>query len=299
MRPLEQLRDEPLIGEVAFMIAGDRKPRPLLFHAAANTAYFLTVDALRDFERSEAIGSGPFVVPAIAFWFLATESYLSTIYKAASEIEAATKAQMPTHGELRQTGKVVEKLVAIDEWVTEDTRPPAPRNRLQDFATFRNALFHDLTSFDKPRTQYAHTCFAPRAEKCNQADLFEAMRVSLEVFEFFRHLFAAADLMPSIQLGPVVEKVDTLAAEVLEPAFAEILAAKELTVQPAATERPKCAAELRIPLQVMIRHEGPMAATRPSGQPGLAVDRRQDGAVQARPIDDKLFQPPDYSRQQS
>lgn len=279
------------------MIAGDQKPRPLLFHAAANTAYYLTVDALRDFERSEAIGAGPFVVPGIAFWFLATESYISTVYKAATQIDAATGDELETHGELRKTDKVVEKLIAVKEWAAGDAEPPAPHKRLQDFATFRNALFHDLTSYDTPRTKYSHTRFSPRAEKCNQVDLFEALRISLEVFEFFRRLFPGADLMPSIQLGPVVAKVDSLAAEVLEPAFAEILEAKELTVRRARSERPVCAAELPVPLQFMICHEGATAPTRRRDEEVLTADRLQAEAVRNRPVDDDKFQPPDYWRE--
>lgn len=297
MRSLEQLRDEPQLGEVAFMIAGDQKPRPLLFHAAANAAYYLTVDALRDFERSEAIGAGPFVVPGIAFWFLATESYISTVYKTATEIDAAIGDELETHGELRRTDKVVEKLIAVKEWAAGDAEPPTPHKRLQDFATFRNALFHDLTSSDAPRTEYAHTRFSPRAEKCNQVDLFEALRISLEVFEFFRRLFAGADLMPSIQLGPVVAKVDSLAAEVLEPAFAEILEAKELTVRRARTERQVCAAELPVRLELMIRHEGATAPTRRRDEAFLAADRLQAEAVRIRPVDDDKFQLPDYWRE--
>jgi hypothetical protein len=298
MRSLERLRDEPLLGEVAFMIDGDQKPRPLLFHAAANTAYFLTVDALRNFEQSDAIGSGPFVVPGIAFWFLATESYISTVYKAASEVNAAPEGSPPAYGRLKRTSHVIDKLVAIKDWAAGDADPPAPRNRLQDFAAFRNALFHDLTSYDRPPTQYAHSRFSPRAEKCNQVDLFEAMRISLEVFEYLRHLFATADLMPSIQLGPVVEKLDTLAAEVLEPAFAEILAAKELTARRPPTNLSMCPAELPIPLQFVISHQGPTAPTKLPGRSGFVIDRRQGEALLQRPIDGDVFQLPNYSRGQ-
>lgn len=167
--------------------------------------------------------------------------------------------------------------------------------RLQEFSTFRNALFHDLTT-GSPRTRYAHTRFAPRAEKCNQADLFEAMRISLEVFTYFRFLFMSADLMPSIPIGTAFEKVDKLAGEVLEPAFADILASKGLTSGSAIASQGSCPAELRVPLQFMIRTEGAMAPTSTSRERSLAVDQYQEAAVQARPVNGDKFNVPNYFR---
>ena len=79
MPSLEDLRDEPLVGEVVFQIAGSDLVRPLLFHDAARTAYYLTVDGLRNFEEAEALGPGTLVEPAIAIWYMATESYITTI----------------------------------------------------------------------------------------------------------------------------------------------------------------------------------------------------------------------------
>jgi hypothetical protein len=292
---LEDLRDEPLVGEVVFQIAGSDMVRPLLFHDAARTAYYLTVDGLRNFEEAEAVGPGPFVVPAIAFWFMATESYISTIYKACEEIDQvlAAQAHSPAGHRLKKTRKIVEKAGAVKKWIADDCLPNPPQRRLQDFATFRNALFHDLTTH-APRTQYAHTRFSPRAEKCNQADLFEALRVSLDVFDYFRFLFRDADLMPSIPIGTAFEKLDKLADEVLEPAFADILAAKNLTSGTASQSRASCPAELRIPLQFLIRTEGPTAPAQ--NDQAFAVDRRQERALQARPVNDEMFEVPNYFR---
>lgn len=56
---LEDLRDQPLVGEMAYQIGPDATIRPLLFPHFAHTAYYLTLDALRNFVISDAIGSGP------------------------------------------------------------------------------------------------------------------------------------------------------------------------------------------------------------------------------------------------
>lgn len=297
MSSLEDMRDDPLIGEVGFRIAGAGEIRPLLFHDATRTAYYVTVDALRNFEQADAIGPGPFVVPGIAFWFMATESYISTIYKTCEEIDKVlrVKGQSPAGHALKRTGKIVEKAVAVKEWIAGECPPNPGQPRLQEFATFRNALFHDLTT-SSPRTRYVHTRFAPRAEKCNQADLLEALRISLEVFTYFRFLFMGADLMPSIPIGTAFEKVDKLASEVLEPAFADILAAKGLTSGSAIDSRDVCPAELHIPLQFMIRTEGAVAPTSTSGERTFVVDRHQESALQARPVDEEKFEIPNYFR---
>lgn len=211
MADLAEMRDQPLVGEIAFRIGPGDQPRPLLFHDLTNTAYHLTLDALRNFEAMAPVGPGPFVLPAVAFWFMATESYISTLYKACDAIDAGLgdTHEAPAGERLRKTRHLAEKAIAVKIWVAADCDPEPPNSRLLEFATFRNALFHDLTGF-APRTEYRHTRFALRAEKCNQIDLIEGIRISLEVFAYFRSTFAGADLMPSIQIGPGFEKVDSL-----------------------------------------------------------------------------------------
>jgi hypothetical protein len=296
VRALEDLRSQHLIGEVAYRI-DETTIRPLLFHDYAGTAYYLTLDALRNFEKAAAIGSGPFVVPAIAFWFMATESYVSTIYKTCAWIDdqlADHGCPPPAGSRLRTTSKVVEKIRAVKEWVVRDCPPDPPSARLQEFATFRNALFHDLTT-PAPRTSYAHTAFAPQAEKCNQADLLEAVNIAVETFAYFRWLFASADLMPSIHIGAACEKLDMLSEAVLHPAFADILMAKELTSRVTLTRLETCPAELRIHMQFLIRADGPTAETTPVGK-RLIADAYQHRAVAARPVAATTFQVPNYAR---
>lgn len=295
---LADLREQPLIGEVAYCFA-DGVIRPVLFHDFARTAYYLTIDALRNFETADAVGHGPFVVPAIAFWFMAVESYISTIYKACTVLEDSVQAVAwsPPNEPLARTDKVIEKMTTIKRWIAGECPPDPPRNRMQEFATFRNALFHDLTTHS-PRTQYSHTKFSPRAEKCNQVDLIEAVHIVLEVFCYFRFIFRQADLMPSISIGPIAEKLDILVDEVIYPAYSAILATKSL-VSP--TVRPKhgaCPAELLMAMQLLLRHDGPtvprVTASTTDGE--LIVDKCQDEVIRARPVVSGHFRIPNYSR---
>jgi hypothetical protein len=294
VQALEDLRDQPLIGEVAYRI-DELTIRPLLFHHFAHTAYYLTVDALRNFERSEAIGPGPLVVPAITFWFMAAESYISTIYKTCVAISASGWGP-PAGRPLRDTRKVVQKMTAVKTWIAAECPPSPPHNRLREFATFRNTLLHDLTNH-APRTAYEHTRFAARGEKCNQADLMEALSVSLETFAYFRSIFYGADLMPSISIGVAVEKTDVLASEVLYPAFSDILVAKDLGSAITEPKYASCPAELRVPMQFLIRTEGPTSPrANPRQNEQLIMDEYQDRAIQARPVDEAKFQIPSYTR---
>jgi hypothetical protein len=294
---LEDLRDQPLVGEVAYRVCNGPL-RPLLFHQHAHTAYYLTLDSLRSFEQSDAVGPGPFVVPAIAFWFLAVESYVSTLYKTCDVIaDSVNRAELrqPADSPLHKTGKVVTKMMAVKEWITGTCPPDPPRNRLQEFTTFRNALFHDLTDY-APKTTYDHTQFAPRAEKCNQADLVEAVAISLEVFCYFRSVFYGADLMPSISLGPTVENLDVLADEVIYPAYQEILASKNLSSTVGSTKSLPCPAELRASLQFLIRSNGAMAHRATPLVAERIVDQHETAAIQARPTKDDVFHLPSYAR---
>jgi hypothetical protein len=178
-------------------------------------------------------------------------------------------------------------MMAVKEWITGKCPPDPPRNRLQEFATFRNALFHDLTGY-APKTTYDHTQFAPRAEKCNQADLVEAVAISLEVFCYFRSVFYGADLMPSISLGPTVE----LADEVIYPAYQEILASKNLSSTVGSAKSLLCPAELRASLQFLICSNGAMAHRATPLAAELIVDQHETAAIQARPTKDDVFQLP-------
>jgi hypothetical protein len=296
VKTLEDLRDEPLIGEVAYRI-DETTIHPLLFHDFAHTAYYLTVGALQNFEDADAIGSGPYVVPAIAFWFMALESYISTIYKACLSLENVLLAAGWTlpFGTITKTDQIADKTTAVKRWIVSDCAPSEPVSRLREFATFRNKLFHDLTEA-APRTTYSHTFFSPKAEKCNQVDLMEALNVSLETFGYFRHVFAGTDLMPSIMIGATSEKLDVLVDEVVRPTFAEVLIAKGLHSEIKIQLTECCPAELLAGMQFLIRSDGPTAPCQREEGGASIVSRYMERAIRNRPIDDDKVVLPNYAR---
>jgi hypothetical protein len=290
---LESYRSDLPVGRVAY-IYGDLPHRPFLCHEAAINAFYITVDALTRFQTSDAIGSNTYVIPAIGLWFLATESYISTIYK-------VTQADYERHGSSagrpkpRVTQKLVEKYKSIEDYFAAPTpRPRAPISALGEFTALRNTLFHDLTNVKQP--EFHHTLFPSHVENVNEVDLLQGMIIAIDLFTYFRTLFPKADLMPSIPVGLAFEKLDTLVGEVIFPAFEEILQAKGLTTfLKLHMGSQRIAATAPLPLYIIMRHEGAQVPTSSSIAERIS-DRYLREAVGRRPVEDGLFQLPNYAR---
>jgi hypothetical protein len=269
----------------------------MLFHDHAITAYHLTLEALRNFERIDAVGPGPYTLPAILFWFAATESYISTLYKITSALQLSLDAaQWVAPGtQLAVASKVVDKFSAVDAFFTGRRRPELNITRLHEFASFRNCVLHDLTEAT-PRRQYAHTLFAPRAEKANQLDAIEAMRVGLEVFDYFRYIFRSCDLMPDVLLEHSYERLDILADAVVYPAFAQILHDKGLsTHMPLGSPAPaRCPVEALVDVELLISTLGPTAGSETSSE--SLVDAISARIVEAARPPENKFGIPNYTR---
>ncbi len=296
---LEDLRTERLVGEVAYFFLSD-EPQPLLFHGYAIAAYVNTLNALEGFEKQDAIGPGPYVLPSIIFWFLSSEAYISMCYKAALQLEDRLGAEgraTPVGVPLDRTNNVTNKLRAVERFLTGEVASSSPHARLQEFASLRNDVFHDLTT-PLPRRIYHHTKFSPRAEKANEADMIQAMLVAIEAFSYFRYLFYNADLMPSLHVGEGFEKLDVLARDVVLPAFHEVVAAKGLSTSlPTSPSLPMINVETRLLFRIAISHAGPTAPTTPLPDGKLRVQRLHDAAIArtSQPTS-TTFAVPNYTR---
>jgi hypothetical protein len=276
---------------------GGSPPHPFLFHESAIAAFYISIDALNRFQEIDAVGGNPYVVPALGLWFLATESYLSTIYKVA-EADHALALQGPSSSpspKPKTTQKLFEKYTAIEDYFgVVPPRPKKPRAALGEFATLRNTLFHDLTGVKKP--SFSHTIFPSNVENVNEVDLMQAAMVSIDVFTYFRYLFPKTDLMPSVQVGFAFDKIDRLASEALFPAFHEIVGAKGLATNlgtKLATNT--IAVQAPLPLQILMKTEGPHAPVSTVGSARVA-GRLLGAATDARPVADDEFQVPNYVR---
>jgi hypothetical protein len=296
---LESYRTDLPVARVEYMYGGGN-PRPFLFHESAIAAFYITLDALNQFQKIEAIGGNPYVIPALGLWFLATESYVSTIYKIANiDFELAQASTSPSRSPKPwETERIEPKYIAIEDYFgVPSPRPKMPRSTLVEFATLRNTLFHDLTGVKQPL--FTHTVFPTKVENVNEVDLIQAMIISIDVFNYFRFLFPQADVMPSIQLEGTFEKLDILASEIAIPAFQEILFAKGLETDlglSLGTSRIAAAAPLS--LQIVIRTNGPVApkSAMAAGQNQLIGQRLLREAKERRPVPPDIFHLPGYAR---
>ncbi len=292
---LEALVADAPVGSVGYVYGGD-PPQPFFWHESSNNAFYISIDALNQFQRIDSLGGNPYVIPAIGLRFLALESYVSTLYKVAwrdAELNARNVSLAAPPQQPRQARKFVEKFRAVESYFSRGAlRDRELALRLQEFGTLRNALFHDLTSVGNP--QFVRTTFPSRVEYVTEAHLIQAAVLAIEGFAYFRLLFPGADLMPSIQVGLAYEKLDVLSAEVLLPLFEQILAAKGLSTAVACFPQVSTfQAQAARPLTLVIRHEGVMSP-KPTAETPLLSKSLIDAAIAARPVDDDKFHVPNY-----
>ena len=285
---LEAYRDCHLIGESGMQSRlFSRDILPFLFHDSANTAFYMTVDALKAMQDSPAIGPTQYGIPAVNMWFLAVESVISTLYKIVLDDSKSS-------GAVKQTQKLLDKVEQIDAYISGGRASSSKmRLKLAEFATFRNTLFHDLTGVKRPT--YSHTAFAVKAEKMNQVDLMQAIIVAINTFRYYRGAIHNIDLLPKVFISAQFDVIDVLAEEVLFPAFSEILASRQMVTDlklELSTE--SLGFELNIEARMLIRHDGPTFPEHKPTNPAI-VHRLFADACARRPIDSAVFKVPDYS----
>lgn len=287
---LEDFRNQQLVGECVFMspyFNGNHLPK--LFHDTSIAAFYMTIDALNRMQSHDSIGANDYCIPGVGLWFQATESYLSTIYKLA--VAESTKIGR----NIRPVKRLMEKFDEINQYFSTPVSQPL-RNQLQEFITFRNIIFHDLTL--TKNTLYSHTLFSPRAEKLNEVDLLQSVKVAVHVFSHYRHLFRDVDLMPQIYINAQYEDLDILANEILYPVFKDILALKGVST--ALDLSPNSAHynsyNYNIQLTPIISYEGPSYPNKGVTSSPTVVEKYVTKASNSRPIDPTKFKVPNYTR---
>ncbi len=284
---LEDYRNQPLVGEMGMicrLFNGDMLP--YLFHDITNVAFYMTIDALREMQKAKSIGPTPYGIPSFSMWFVAVESYISTLYKLVFEAGKLT-------GSVEQTQMIMEKVSEIDRHISKGlVKSSNLRKRLQEFVTFRNTLLHDLTYVKQPK--YSHTSFAKNAEKMNQVDLFQGILIALDTFTYYRSSITGVDLMPSVFINAQYDKVDKLAVEILFPAFEKILKERELRTDLCLTLSSEYLGHtIDVGANMYIAHTGPLYSKDCDENPFI-IHKLLQAAELARPIDPDKFKVPNY-----
>lgn len=289
---LEDYRNQQLVSEVTInsnLFNGEMLT--ILYHDVTNSAFYITIDALNRMEESDSIGCNTYCIPAVGLWFLSTEAYISTIYKILQAHEKSTGAQATL-----KTEKIVEKYSQIASYCSgKKITKPKFKNELQEFATFRNTLFHDLTLVKKPT--YSHTLFSQRAEKLNEVDLIQSAIIAMNIFFYLKDLIDGIDLMPNIFISNQYEKADVLYDEVILKSFEELLSSKGLSSELSLRlTRKSLEHTVTInPMDCLISYEGP-SYPNPSQTKFTVVEKYFTKSREARPMDPDLFKVPNYSK---
>ena len=103
--------------------------------------------------------------------------------------------------------------------------------RLEEFKTFRNEIFHDRTW--EGELTFNKTKFSPVPYLANQVEAVQGAIIALEVFHAFRHIYKGLDLMPDISVQKEdsfgYAKFDALYKTLLRPFFTAVLHKHNLT----------------------------------------------------------------------
>ncbi|MGE0274689.1 MAG: hypothetical protein AB7G68_19170 [Nitrospiraceae bacterium] len=287
---LEDFRDQQFVGESVLMSPYfNGNHLPFLFHETSNAAFYMTIDALNRMQSHDSIGGNGYCLPGIGLWFQATESYLSTIYK------LAVAESNNSRRSISAVKKLMEKLDQINQYFSISVSPTL-RNQLQEFITFRNGIFHDLTLVRN--TRYSHTLFSPKPEKLNEIDLFQSAAVAVRMFTYYRYLFKDVDLMPQIFINNQFDDLDRLANEILYPALKEILKLKGLgTALDLTTSSIHCdPRDYDVRVKAIISYSGPSYPNCGATSSPSVVQKYYKEASNSRPMDPENFGIPNYTR---
>jgi len=191
-------------------------------------AFYLTCQAIEQLERSKAlINQGNTTVLAVGMWFISMEAFINTLLRIACHI---LKEDFDDHKK-RDVGSRLNSLLSMLKVPKESFYTSGIFQRLEEFKTFRNEIFHDRTGENE--LPFNKITFSSVPYLANQVDAAQGAIIALEVFHAFRHVYRGLDLMPDIfvqkkdSFGYV--KFDVLYKTLLRPFFAAVLNKHKLT----------------------------------------------------------------------
>jgi hypothetical protein len=160
-------------------------------------------------------------------WFISIEAFINALLRIACRILNEDFDDHKKH----DIGSRLRSLLSMLKVPKELFYTSGIFQRLQEFKTFRNEIFHDRT-WENELT-FHKTTFSSVPYLANQVDAVQGAIIALEVFHAFRHVYSGLDLMPDISVrkndsvGYV--KLDVLYKTVLRPFYAAALHKHKLT----------------------------------------------------------------------
>ena len=228
---LEDLRKDNLGKSFAwFPLDGEANPAmvSVTYPDYCIKAFYLTCQSIEQLEKSKTlINQGNTIVLAVGMWFISIEAFINVLLRIACRIR---REDFDAYKK-RDIGSRLSSLMKILNAPKDSFYTSGIFQRLEEFKTFRNEIFHDRTW--ESELTFNKTKFSPVPYLANQVDAMQGSIIALEVFHAFRHIYKGLDLMPDIfvqkedSFGYV--KFDTLYKDLLRPFFTTALHKHSLT----------------------------------------------------------------------
>lgn len=185
-------------------------------------AFYLTCESIEQLERSKTlINQGNTIVLAVGMWFISIEAFINTLLRIACRI---LKEDFDDHKK-RDIGSRLSSLLRMLSIPKESFYASGIFQRLEEFKTFRNEIFHDRTW--ESELTFNKTKFSPVPYLANQVDAVQGAIIALELFHAFRCVYQGLDLMPDIIVQKEGSfgymKFDVLYKTLLRPFFEAVL----------------------------------------------------------------------------
>jgi hypothetical protein len=160
-------------------------------------------------------------------WFISIEAFINALLRIACQIG---REEFDDHKK-RDIGSRLSSLLRMLNVPKEGFYRSGIFQRLEEFKTFRNEIFHDRTG--ESELTFNKTKFSPVPYLANQVDAVQGAIIALETFHAFRYVYQGLDLMPDIfvqkedSFGYI--KFDVLYKTLLRPFFTAALHKHNLT----------------------------------------------------------------------
>jgi hypothetical protein len=258
---LEELRANDIGSIKAWVVPlGDTEQAMthLTFPSFCTNAFYLSAQQIEHLEfSSNVLHQGNSVQAAVGMWFISIESFINSLLRICCLLK--NQAQSFDHLKTKDFGARVSELLNL----LEIDRLPfyrGPFQRLEEFKTYRNELFHDRTT-DRLLT-FNKTSFSGNPMYANQVDIMQAALIATEVFQSFRYVISGIDLMPQVHVNKESSffylGADDLFLRVLKPHFESSLRKHSLTstieLDLAVTSLEKSRISLKGEVQIIIKH---------------------------------------------
>lgn len=205
----------------------DKSSIELTYNEYSNHGFINTMFDIQDLENQDNyINNGRRNIVSVSMWFLALEAYINAICKVTCIIKQLNIDEV-INKEI--SGRIVFLIEEL-QYDKLNVQKTGIFNRVNEFRKFRNEIFHDRHSGEK--IKFKNTLFSSIPNRGSQIDVFQSLKIFLEIASLFRYSIPGLDLMPNIAIGNEKEikfaKLDQIYSRFLAPYFQRVLIKRSL-----------------------------------------------------------------------